>query len=124
MNVNEDYQISSRFLAEVKLLEFYREGERFILDDKAPDNKLITYGTQYWRCEILKSTYYPVGMRKIFPFKYIYSQGVISPSNANQKHRDIEENVDEYLDDSGSVKKYTIYTKQDRFLMFDGTELY
>ena len=106
VEVFKDYQLSDKLIATAKLLEFYKEGERFIIDDNV-DHKLTVFGTQLWRCVILKSEYYPEGMTKILPFKYIYSQGNIPPSKTKY------ENEDEIQ-----------FAINDNFLVVNGTEMF
>lgn len=104
IEVYKNYQISENQIATVKLVELYREGERFILDEYSPDNKTTVWGTQFWRCIVLKSDYYQEGMTKILPFKYIYSIGNISPANPYvEKNNNIPENIinDEFISVDG-----------------------
>mgnify|MGYP001025861740 FL=1 len=107
VEVYKNYQTSDKVIATAKLTEFYREGEKFIINDDMADHKITVFGTQLWRCIILKSEYYPEGMTKILPFKYIYNQGGIPPSKTKY------ENEDEIQ-----------FAINDNFLVVNGVELF
>lgn len=99
-----NYQEEKKVIGRVKLLEFVREGLEFILEDMPKDDQ-ITYGTQYWKCEIVSDGgYYNKGYIKTFPIRYIKNIGVT------------------YLDGFDDFEKEDIII--DKFIEIDGEEIY
>lgn len=103
----KDHQREETALAKVKLISFEKFGLPYILED-LPADRQVTYGTAYWRCEVVSTgSYYPVGCIRTFPIRVVLDNNVLQQEEIKEE----EENNEQY-------------TKQDIFYEVDGEQCF